>query len=185
MLARVGMLTVRWRFKHLNIYFLIIFYLLVWIAFISILENEITSKYFGDRVEDTSNFVRENFPNNLSNMTNSELARFYEFKETQYRKRRKRLKRFCDNQKHNFGQYMRAKSLLYSPLYNVGYCQIAKVASTTWCGHFVTLGKHNLVICHCAEHLKKSFCNLSVKLSIFFLKPFMILSQITFGFSLA
>ena len=70
-------------------------------------------------------------------------ASFYSFKEDQYKRRRQRIKNFCDKQKNKFGQYLRANSLLFNGVDNVGYCQIAKVASTTWCGHFIHLGKYS------------------------------------------
>ena len=39
-------------------------------------------------------------------------------------------------------------TLVYSEELGVSYCPIAKVASSTWCGHFVRLGRSDLAFYH-------------------------------------
>ena len=54
---------------------------------------------------------------------------------------------------HHFPQphltcMMTRYTLVYSEELGVSYCPIAKVASSTWCGHFVRLGRSDLAFYH-------------------------------------
>ena len=78
---------------------------------------------------------------NVSEFTTSELSYFLSYKEEQYEDRRRTIKAFCDLKGENFGRKVLKNSLIFDPKDGLGYCQIAKVASSTWCNHFITLGK--------------------------------------------
>ena len=100
-------------------------------------KNIITS-----RREAFKNLLKEN----VSEFTTSELRNFLSFKEEQYEDRRRTIKAFCDLKGKNFGRKVLKNSLIFDPKDGLGYCQIAKVASSTWCNHFITLGKLSIIL---------------------------------------
>ena len=63
--------------------------------------------------------------------------------EGQYSARRRHISEYCSVKGANFSvtSVQRNYSLLYNPGDGVSYCQIAKVASSTWCSHFIKLGR--------------------------------------------
>ena len=63
--------------------------------------------------------------------------------EGQYSARRRHISEYCSVKGANFSvtSVQRNYSLLYNPGDGVSYCQIAKVASSTWCSHFIKLGQ--------------------------------------------
>ena len=67
---------------------------------------------------------------------------FLSFKESQYRDRRVKIREYCDKKSGKFGEKILKNSLIFDKKDGIGYCQIAKVASSTWCNDFVGLGKH-------------------------------------------
>lgn len=82
----------------------------------------------------------------LYNLTSDQLARFYEIKEAQYSRRRENLYKFCHLVRQIYDPGMKNPMIDISPhciLYDkpdgISHCSIAKVASTTWCRHFINL----------------------------------------------
>ena len=65
---------------------------------------------------------------------------FLSFKESQYVLRKKRIAEYCSKKDKNFGKKILPNSLIYDQDDGVSYCQIAKVASSSWCNHFIKLG---------------------------------------------
>ena len=52
-----------------------------------------------------------------------------------------KIKEFCSIKEKNFGKRILTYSLIFDRKDGVSYCQIAKVASSTWCDHFIKLGR--------------------------------------------
>ena len=78
---------------------------------------------------------------NVSLYSEEEIQFILSFKESQYAVRRKRIEDYCLAQDDSFGRKVLKNSLIYDPGDGVSYCQIAKVASSSWCNHFIKLGK--------------------------------------------
>ena len=78
---------------------------------------------------------------NVSSLTTTEFSFFLSYKENQYRDRRVKVKQYCDAKGPKFGKKIIKNSLIFDEKDGIGYCQIAKVASYTWCNHFISLGK--------------------------------------------
>ena len=77
---------------------------------------------------------------NVSLYSQAEIQYLLSFKERQYAVRRERIKDYCSVQDDPlFG--MKIDTLIYNPVDRVSYCPIAKVASSTWCNHFIKLGR--------------------------------------------
>ena len=76
---------------------------------------------------------------NVSLYSEAEIQFVLSFKERQYAVRRERIRNYCSVQDESFGR--RIDTLIYNPVDRVSYCPIAKVASSTWCNHFVKLGR--------------------------------------------
>ena len=81
---------------------------------------------------------------NLSLFTENEIEFFFTFKESQYSLRRERIEEYCSTRDKKFGRKIVKNSLIYDDVDGVSYCQIAKVASSSWCNHFIKLGKLDL-----------------------------------------
>ena len=82
---------------------------------------------------------------NVSSFSNDEFKFFLSFKENQYNQRRSRINQFCATQDKGFGLLVRDTSLVFDGADGIAYCQIAKVASSTWCNHFIGLGKRQII----------------------------------------
>ena len=78
----------------------------------------------------------------FSDFTVNETQFFLSFKESQYAARRNKIEQFCDGGK--LGMTIRQNTLIYDKKDGISYCQIAKVASSSWCNHFIKLGKFDL-----------------------------------------
>ena len=77
---------------------------------------------------------------NVSLYSEAEIQYLLSFKERQYAVRRERIRDYCSVQDDPlFG--MKIDTLIYNPVDKVSYCPIAKVASSTWCNHFIKLGR--------------------------------------------
>ena len=77
---------------------------------------------------------------NVSLYSEAEIQYLLSFKERQYAVRRERIRDYCSVQDDPlFG--MKIDTLIYNPVDRVSYCPIAKVASSTWCNHFIKLGR--------------------------------------------
>ena len=78
---------------------------------------------------------------NVSTLSQGEFSFFLSYKEKQYRERQRKIQEYCDTKGPKFGKKVLKNSLIYNNKDKVGYCQIAKVASSTWCNHFIHLGR--------------------------------------------
>lgn len=76
---------------------------------------------------------------NVSTFTKNELSFFLSYKESQYRDRRVKITEYCGRKGDKFGKKILKNSLIFDKKDGIGYCQIAKVASSTWCNHFIGL----------------------------------------------
>lgn len=83
---------------------------------------------------------------NLSLFSETEIGFFLSFKESQYSLRRERIEEYCSKRDQKFGKKIVKSSLIYDDVDGVSYCQIAKVASSSWCNHFIKLGKLDLFL---------------------------------------
>ena len=83
---------------------------------------------------------------NVSTLSQGEFSFFLSYKEKQYRERQRKIKEYCDTKGPKFGKKVLKNSLIYDNKDKVGYCQIAKVASSTWCNHFIHLGRNFRVL---------------------------------------
>ena len=81
---------------------------------------------------------------NSSSFSETENGFFLSFKESQYSLRRERIEEYCSKRDQKFGKKIVKSSLIYDDVDGVSYCQIAKVASSSWCNHFIKLGKLDL-----------------------------------------
>ena len=81
---------------------------------------------------------------NFSLFSETENGFFLSFKESQYSLRRERIEEYCSKKDQKFGKKIVKSSLIYDDVDGVSYCQIAKVASSSWCNHFIKLGKLDL-----------------------------------------
>ena len=95
-----------------------------------------------DFLQGKSEIFQQLLTKNVSSFTENELSLFLSFKESQYRNRRVKIKEYCDKKGNKFGKKILKNSLIFDKNDEIGYCQIAKVASSTWCNHFIGLGKH-------------------------------------------
>ena len=77
---------------------------------------------------------------NLTLLSEKETGFFLSFKESQYALRRERIEEYCSERDQKFGKKIVKNSLIYDDVDGVSYCQIAKVASSSWCNHFIKLG---------------------------------------------
>jgi len=75
----------------------------------------------------------------FSSLSTEEVQFFLTYKESQYAIRRKRIEDFCSIQDENFGRKIIKNSLIFDKDDKISYCQIAKVASSSWCNHFIKL----------------------------------------------
>ena len=79
---------------------------------------------------------------NVSDFSDSDYSFFMSYKESQYVERRIRIQQFCESKGMKFGKGIKKDSLIFDNKDGVAYCQIAKVASSTWCNHFIKLGNN-------------------------------------------
>ena len=97
----------------------------------------------------------------FSQFSEEETQFFLTFKETQYEARKTRIENYCregDASKIEKLKIIQKNSLIYDAGDGISYCQIAKVASSSWCNHFIKLGKFDLS--RTSHHLQ---CHLSQK----------------------
>ena len=64
------------------------------------------------------------------------------FLQAHYNRRRDRVQNYCNLQDERFSR--KVYTLIYDDIDRVSYCPIAKVASSSWCDHFVRLGEEKL-----------------------------------------
>ena len=83
---------------------------------------------------------------NLSSWTESETKYFMNLKEFQYEERRTQVKKFCVEYQEQFSNGTSRMNLVYNKKDRIAYCAIPKVASSTWCWHFIQLGKTEIVV---------------------------------------
>ena len=77
---------------------------------------------------------------NMSKLTEKEFNFFIEYKENQYKERRENVQEVCRDNPSDFSKQILKNSLVVDKRDGVAYCQIAKVASSTFCNHFIQLG---------------------------------------------
>ena len=93
-----------------------------------------------DNLMSDSDLFQNILSKNISTLTAGEFSYFLSFKEQQYRKRQRKIEEYCQTKEPKFGKKILKNSLIYDNKDGIGYCQIAKVASSTWCNHFIRLG---------------------------------------------
>ena len=72
----------------------------------------------------------------------TEIVTFLTQKESQYDERRARVLEYCRGEgRESFSRHVVPFSLLYNTEEGVSVCLIPKVASTTWLGHFASIGR--------------------------------------------
>ena len=81
------------------------------------------------------------FTKNFSTLNKTEIITFYTLKEKQYKGLQIKIKKYCDMKGPEFGRKIQKNSLIFDQKDGVGYCQIAKVGSSTWSSNFIQLGK--------------------------------------------
>ena len=86
-------------------------------------------------------FVRNLLMKNFSSWTKSEVNVFMNLKESVYEERRTQVKKFCLKYQEAFSNGTSRMNLVYNKRDQIAYCAIPKVASSTWCWHFIQLGK--------------------------------------------
>ena len=64
-------------------------------------------------------------------------------KESEYEERRSQVKKFCVEHQQQFSNGTRRMNLIYNGRDRIAYCAIPKVASSTWCWHFIQLGEED------------------------------------------
>ena len=94
----------------------------------------------------------------VESWTEEETETFLRLKESQYSVMRDRVRKFClqsqvkmvpqslslfitHHKKEHFSNGTSRMALVYDEKDKVSYCAIPKVASSTWCWHFIKLGK--------------------------------------------
>ena len=92
-------------------------------------------------LETQSDIFENLLKKNISTFSDNEFTFFLSFKENQYKERRERIEHFCDRKGKKFGKSIRKNKLIFDDKDGIAYCQIAKVASSTWCNHFIGLGR--------------------------------------------
>jgi len=92
-----------------------------------------------DNLWSENNLFQNILSKNISTLTAGEFSYFLSFKEQQYRKRQRKIEEYCQTKEPKFGKKILKNSLIYDNKDGIGYCQIAKVASSTWCNHFIRL----------------------------------------------
>ena len=80
----------------------------------------------------------------LDDWTDTERSTFMGLKEVQYSERRQRVHKFCGENQEHFSNGTSRMALVYDSQDSVSYCAIPKVASSTWCWHFIKLSKEKL-----------------------------------------
>ena len=85
--------------------------------------------------------LRNLLKRDLSSWTGSEIEYFMKLKEFQYEERRTQVKKFCVEYQEQFSNGTSRMNLMYNKKDRISYCAIPKVASSTWCWHFIQLGK--------------------------------------------
>ena len=104
--------------------------------------NEFESRKYQEPIKKSGlDFFEMLMQKNASLYSEDEIQYILSFKESQYAVRRKRIANYCLGQDDSFGRKVLKNSLIYDPGDGVSYCQIAKVASSSWCNHFIKLGK--------------------------------------------
>ena len=88
--------------------------------------------------------LRNLLKRNLSSWTESEIEYFMKLKEFQYEERRTQVKKFCVEYQEQFSNGTSRMNLMYNKKDRISYCAIPKVASSTWCWHFIQLGKTDI-----------------------------------------
>ena len=86
-------------------------------------------------------FVQSLLKRNLSSWTESEVNVFMKMKESVYEQRRARIKKMCAEHQEDFSNGTSRMSLMFNMKDRVAYCAVPKAASSTWCWHFIQLGK--------------------------------------------
>eukprot|EP00095_Tigriopus_kingsejongensis_P011975 maker-scaffold906_size82779-snap-gene-0.13 protein:Tk11975 transcript:maker-scaffold906_size82779-snap-gene-0.13-mRNA-1 annotation:"1 transposase" len=86
----------------------------------------------------------------LYSLTEEKQTRFFQIKEHQYERRRDHLNKYCHTIRHMYDPGMKSpmmsmkdQCILYDKKDGISHCSIAKVASTTWCRHFINLAGVN------------------------------------------
>ena len=90
----------------------------------------------------------------IDSWTDSERETFLRLKEVQYSERRQRVHKFCGENQEHFSNGTSRMALVYDSQDSVSYCAIPKVASSTWCWHFIQLGhtvKNSVCVCVCVS----------------------------------
>lgn len=84
---------------------------------------------------------------NLYKLSKDEQRIFFKYKESQYEQRRQQVHRVCQRGIQILPkcppEKMVAENMMYSSRYQITYCMIPKVASSTWCNHFLSLAELN------------------------------------------
>ena len=90
---------------------------------------------------------KTNLSRGFLTLKDSNTEKFYSLKEKEYQERQKRITEFCGTKGKDFGKKILMKqNLLYDDKDKVAYCKIAKVATNTWCNHFIKLGIYQIHI---------------------------------------
>ena len=106
------------------------------LCYVSSLEN-LFSAFEISKDEVVGNLLEKN----LTTWTKSEVNIFMKLKESEYEERRSQVKKFCVEHQQQFSNGTRRMNLIYNGRDRIAYCAIPKVASSTWCWHFIQLGK--------------------------------------------
>ena len=91
--------------------------------------------------------LKENLNREFSTLKDFDLETFYSLKEKEYQERQKRITEFCNTKGKDFGKRIleqTKQNLLFDDKDKVAYCKIAKVATSTWCNHFIKLGIYQI-----------------------------------------
>ena len=76
---------------------------------------------------------------NFSDWTSIEKEQFFLSRESLYSNRRARIQQYCQAQDSTFSRTVR--TLVHDDIDGISYCPIAKIASSSFCGHFLKLGR--------------------------------------------
>jgi len=75
----------------------------------------------------------------LTQWTNQELVSFMKMKEQVYSLRRQRIKQKCYRNPEYFSNGTSRMALIYDEKDKISYCAVPKIASSTWCWHFIQM----------------------------------------------
>ena len=78
----------------------------------------------------------------IESWTDKERDLFMKIKEAQYKTRREKMQKMCQEKEEEFSNGTTRMNLIFNQKDKVAYCAVPKAASSTWCSHFIQLGKY-------------------------------------------